>query len=474
MAKIIKGGRSYKGKDKTMSYGTYTSSGRMIRRAINPEFYMHSWSREVKRNREIFAKVMENYSKMDIVTKQAYTEVPFLNPPLPITPWVRKKLNDLWQRAKNKPKWGAWPFPFPFPWPEGWPWPWGVPNPSISQYRWPYSDYEPWPKQRGVGGHNQAVRDGIAENWPRRDWNNPYPPEVPLPGPTPNERKNPGRQPVYIVIEVDPEELEGKNWDLELYVYSQYTRVRRWISSHKKEIIIIVAVGAIITLGYSLMVGGVSIASGTEILVTPVGEAMLGGLAIMIPNAVIKHIQNWYHKRLLIKAAEKENIWAWNNTKSWYCYKEVWHEENRVIHMFYEGPDKKYKGKTAAIVELEIDWETETATMTWICGETEDEIWLYDNNLLLQVCNPTGMPVTPVTAFNLSKNVWCEARKEKIGNAVKLSFEDRPAFGDGDYNDIYAWLFYDAQGNLTDVRIIEGMHFDRIAVYFMFQLVEIF
>lgn len=474
MAKVIKGGRTRKGKDPLTSYGQYKTRTGNVRRAVHPEFYMHSWSNKVRRNREIFATAMEKYSKLDIVTKQAYTEVPFLRPIVPIDPfarWTIEKLRQRWREWKSKV---TMPLPSWVPLPSGLIAPTPIPNPyiSINPQLDPYKNL--WRYSRGVGGHYQFLNDEMAKGHQRNPLRSPFPAEVPLPDNEPKSQQSPQRQPVYIIVDIDPENLEGKNWDLELWVYSEYTRARRWISSHKREVLIIVAIGALITFGYALYVGGLSVAGGTELLVTPTAEKVyaLGGL--LLPNMIIQKIKDSYYKHLVIKGLKKENIWGINMSRGWLCYVELLEAGNELLWIIYEGPDQEHKGKIAGYVRMLIDWENETAELSYECGQSNDDVWIYDGATLLVRCNPQPLPQFQVGLYNITKNNWGEARITKEGNTITYAFEDRPAFGDGDYNDAYIIVTLDDQGNVQTVKAVEGEHADALALYFNWQLIATF
>ena len=348
------------------------------------------------------------------------------------------------------------------------------PNPNINPQPWPYPGWEPWPRDTGTHGHEPYIRYGIGKNKQRNPIRAPAP--VPGPGeaPLPKEKKSPFYTPVYITVEVDPEGLEALPYELAITVESEYTRVKKVIKSHKKEVIIIVAIGAIITFGYALLAGGFEVAGGTEILVTPAGQAMYALSGLMLPNAVIKYIQDRYYKHLVIKELKNLRLWAFNMTRKWQCYKEVTTAGNTVYYDFYEGPSKSNKGNLAGIVEVTADFEHDTANIDWYCVGGKDEVWLWNDKTLLQICNPHNEDKAPVALYNITKGWWGEAHTHRSGNTVRYAWEDRPVWGDGDYNDAYTYVTYDNYGNIVSVEAREGSHCDELALYFNWQMIAHF
>jgi len=467
MAKVIKGAR--RGRDPVMRYGSYKdpTSGKVIRRAMHPEYYMHSWSRQVRENRKLFAQVMENYSKMDIVTKQAYTEAIWLRPPVPIPPQVREKLSDLWHRARRRIHTTPQPLPSYVPLPWTIPVPWPVPNPYISPWVWPWPEYQPWPRQQSVGGHQEAIRQGMGYGQQRDPTRNPLPGEIPLPGPEPNEDRNPPRNPVIITLEIEPGGWLGKSWELYVKVHSEYTRVERWITSHKKEVIIIVAFGTLILLTFSLVVGGLELQAGSRLLVTPAAEKFYPLGALMLPNVDIKKIKDSYYEKIIIETLKNLNIWAMNYTRGWICYTETTTDEYGATIDIYEGPTAGTKGDKAADVSIFFDWDKNEATIIPHCYGSEDTIIIYNGDRQLFWCGTIEPRLAPPWLYNYTQKCYGEYKYEIRHGEILFAFEDRPVWGDGDFNDAYFKLLIDQNWNIIGWEAIEGRHCDEIGVFWL-------
>ena len=465
MAKVIRGARRVSKNDKEKAYGVYTSSGRLIRRAIHPEFYMHSWSQKVKKNRELFAKVMENYSKMDIVTKQAYTEAIFLNPKLPLNIITRKIISNIKTSIKRGKPPGPPGLPswVPNPWPT--PTPIATPNPYISPEPWPYQDWQPWPRESGIGGHEQALRDGIAQGNQRRPDRTPLPGDLPFPQPTRDNQHNPYRQPIIITVEIDPEGLEGKAYEVWLSLKSEYSEIKRIISSHKREVIILVVFGTLVLFGYGLIAGGAELISGTELLVTPEASSLYALTGLMFPNLVVKHIERWYYKRLAVKALESLNIYAINLSKGWPCYSIREEIEDGYNLMFLTGFDAEHAGTIAGGVTVTFDWDNGQANIEATCYNPPDTVEIFLGADPLKVCGPMNIDLVPPVLFNETKQVFGSWRKEVGKNYIRYRFEDRPGFGDYDYNDAYFTIYLDDKGNIVGWVAEEGQHCDELSIW---------
>jgi len=467
MAKIISGARRINKKDPLQSYGKYTSGGRVIRRSTIPEAYKHSWSAKVKKNRQLFADIMENYSKMDIVTKQAYTEAIFLQPPIPIQPFIRWLIDKTRKRWPKHPPFGTLPLPSWIPWPWLPPSVVPTPNPNIDYEPWPWPDNEPWGNQRSAGGHNQALRDGMGWGHVRNPTRNPLPGEMPLPGPEPQQDRRPQKNPVIITVEIDPEGWLGTTYNVYLKVQSEYSNVTRWVVSHKKETVIIVAFGTLVLFSFGLFLGGVELEGGTELLVTPAAERFYALSGLMIPGVTIKHIENSYFKLLEINTLKKINIWAQNLTRGWHCYIDTELSDYSADMTVYTGPSKSNKEEPAAYIGVHFDWENRTADMVTSCYKPKDTVAVYEGNQQILVCGEIKPRLVPPWLYNYSTHEYGEA-KMTIGNGyIKWAFEDRPVWGDGDYNDAYFIVYIDKDWNITGWRAIEGNHCDELGVFWL-------
>lgn len=468
-AKVVKGNRRLN--DPLGRYSVYPSNGRIVRRAANPEGYQHSRSEKVRRARDALRSVMIRYSALDIYTKQLYTEGTALDNPI-LREYIYRKIMDEIRRRGPKP-----PPPLPSPWvvpdiaPTIPPAPLPVPNPNIDYHPWPYPGWNPAPQKHIRPGPNSYAHDHLPQEIPNPSRDGPKPGLPPdIPNPT-DDRRDYTPHPVYIVVEVDPYGLSGTAYELYLEAKSKYRAVRRWIQSHKKEIIIVVIVGAIITFGYSLYVGGGLVASGNVILVDQAYAPYIGMLLPFLAPYPWEYVKDWYYKRLVIDWAKHLNIYAVNWSRGWFCYKEVENYGTDIYYNFYEGPDKSNKGKLAATVHLRVDTENRTSELNWWCGDSKDQIEVYYDGALLFSCNEKPGPVDWVMLYNMTKHVWGEYSIRRNGDTVTYAFEDRPRFGDGDYNDAYIKITYDDNGNPIMVRAIEGEHCDELWLYWRGQLI---
>lgn len=465
-AKVIKGAR--RGKDPAQRYAEYkvTVNGKLLRRAMHPEFYMHSWSQKVKKNRKLFATVMEEYKKLDIVTKQAYTEAIFLRPKLPIPPITRRTIDEIRRRWKNRPKRPPGALPSYFPWPAYSPPPATTPNPNISPEPWPYPGWEPWPNEYGTGDHYEYVRKRYGEAGQRRPNRSPVPTPWPNPEQDINKDRNPTRTPTRIVIKVTPESELYELYKLKVWAQSEYSKVERFIKAHKEEVIIIVVFGAIITLGWSLIASGAELSAGEIVLANPEATSMYPALALLPANFPIEWIDHYFYKELIIDLTKPLNITAFNYTRMWQCYREIVQMDNEVYYNFYQGPDAEHKGELAAIVKVTFNLSEGSAEIDPVCGPSNDEVAVYMGNREILHCNPRPVTYPFLYLYNFTKQVSGEARITQSGNLITYAFEDRPIFGDGDYNDAYGYIQLDNAGNVTAVWAKEGEHCDEIAVYY--------
>lgn len=466
MAKIKKGSLRASKSEPLKRYGTYKSKGALIRRAIHPEYYQHSWSNKVKRNRELFATAMEEYSKMDIVLKQKLTEGIYLVPRLPLPPISRDTISK-WRR-KIKDRLGLQPGLFPpyFPWPYNAPFPQPLPNPNIDQAPWPWKDWSPWPNERGVGGKDQHLRDKYGQDGQRNPQRSPFPPDVPTPGDTDDERHPTKIPPTIIVVEVDPEGALWQGYRLAVWAKGEYGEVRRVIEAHKREVVILVVVGALIVFGYMLIAGGVEIAGGTELLANPEATPLYSGLGLLGPLQAAKHIEHYYYKKLTLGLAKQLDIHGYNYTRQWPCYKEVAQLNTTIIYSIYSGPSAGNKGELGAVVEVTFNLKEKTAQISAACGTSEDEIAVYNGNREILHCNPSPEGSDVLYLYNFSQGCYGEAQVFIMGDTFVYAFEDRPVWGDGDYNDAYGYVKKDKKGNVIAAWAREGEHADTIAVYF--------
>jgi len=471
-AKVIKGARRLN--DPLGRYATYTTNGRIVRRAANPENYKHSRNERVQRTREAMRRVMIRYSALDIYKRQLYTEATALDNPIVREIIKRKIINDIKPRKPKPPPINPFPTPPPNPFWTIPPWPYPTPNPNIDINVWPYPDWEPWGQHNIRPGPNSYGHDHLPNEIPNPSRDHPTPGEpgeIPLPVPG---RREPTPEPVYIVVEIDPSGLTGTAYDVYLEAKSAYRSVKRWIHNHQKEVIIIVIIGLVVFFFYTFAIAGVELGTGSYVL----ADASLQQYApLLIPLAggrPIEWVKDWFYKKLVIHWAKNLNFAAINMTRGWYCYKEVEDYGTDVYYTFYEGPDKKHKGEVAAVVHLKVDLDNKTSGLSWYCGDSTDTIWVYKDDVKLFECNPEPYPMDFVYLWNSTKKCSGEARITRQGNQVIYAFEDRPRFGDGDYNDAYVVLTYDNNGNLISVEAQEGRHMDDLWVYWRQYLIAHF
>lgn len=469
MAKVIRGGR--RGTDRLHKYSIYASQGRTIRRAANPEGYKHSRSRKVKRVRNAFANVMVRYSALDIYKKQLWTEATALDNPI-LKELLKRKLTEEIRRRGPKP-------PPPIPTPEmvinsvraGITSQYPAPYPNIDYSPWRFPDWYPWNNKVPRYGPNNYISDELPKEIPNpsRDWRTPLPPDVP------NENIDDRRawEPptIYILTEIEPRGLTGTLYELYLDAKSEYRRVKRFIKSHKKEIIIIAIAGLIIAFVYTVFVAGAKVASGTVLLADESIKPLAVSLGLVGLPWNITWVKDWYQFKLLIDWVEQMDLWAWNDSRGWKCYKEIEDFGTDVYFNFYEGPDARHKGKIAATVHVQIDPDTKTAGMNAYCGESEDRVVVFYKGAEILRCNIGPTPYDIVDLYNVTQGVWGEARTWWEGNTRIWAFEDRPTFGDADFNDAYVRVTYDENFNPMIVEVIEGDHMDELAVYWRGQLI---
>ena len=433
---------------------------------MHPEYYMHSWSNKVRKNRKLFATAMEEYSKMDIVIKQAYQEGIFLHPPLPLPLIIRWIINRIRQQMKNRGNMQSRTLPSYLPSSYVLPTLTPPPNPYISPEGWPYGDYRPWPNSSATRGHEQYIRDKYGQAGQRRPDRSPLPSDIPQPGDR-DDNRNPAKiPPTVIVVEVDTDDPLYKLYEIKVWAESEYGKVVRWIKAHKKEVIIIVLLGAIITLGWSLIAGGAELSAGELVLANPEANVLYPGLALLPPSLPIQWIDHYFYKEIIIRLSKPLNLWAWNYSRMWKCYREVTYADNVVYYQFYQGPTAEAKGELAAFVEVTFHLDDGTVEISPVCGPCKDEVAVWMGNEQILLCNkkPTRYPY--LWAYNYTENIPCEPRITQSGNLITYAFEDRPIFGDGDYNDAYGYIKTDGAGNVIAVWAEEGEHDDEIGVFY--------
>jgi len=474
MAKVIKGSRKGDVKDPVRSYGEYVSRGALLRRAAHPEYYMHSWSNKVRRNRNIFAEAMVTYSQLDIVTKQAYTEAIRISPILPppqvirrIYDKIRRKIDELRRKYNIMVPYHIYRHSPYY-------------NFLINAY--PHISPEEWEAYlRSIGinkyyrrGHEGWIYDyyGWVENKDKEP--QPFPNELPLPQQEALKFLK-GRVPITtIVIEIEPSGLSGAVYNFYIDVQTEYHRVRRFVSAHKKEIIIIVVIGAFIWFGWEMiMAGGLKALGGTALIHDSIATpAVLSALsALGIDYQVVK---DYFYKKMVVGWAEDVNLWAWNDTRSRPCYQEMITEDNAVTWNFYEGDRKDNKGKLGCWARLEVDEKTQMGDLTWGCGESDERIVLFFNGAEILRCNMGLMPVDIVDLWNNTMKMWGRARVTWDGKTKIYAFEDRPDIGDEDYDDVIVYVEYDKYGRPVSVRAVEGTHGDDLFVYWRGRLIAYF
>jgi len=422
MAKVIKGSRRVDKSDPTQRYAKYTGRGALIRRATHPEYYLHSWSQKVKKNRDIFAEAMVTYSKLDIVTKQAYTEAIRIMPILPPTNEVRKiyekirRKIDEWRQKYN--------IAVPIHILQHSPYYRTLIEPTleISPETW-----EAYLRQIGVykyyrRGHEQWIYDYIGWYENKDKEPQPFPNEVPLPQQELLKFLK-GRVPVTtIVIEIEPSGLSGAVYNFYLDIQTEYHRVRRWVSAHKKEIIIVVVLGAFIWFGWEMILsGGLKLAGGEalvhEAVASPEVLAALGTLGIPF-----RTIKDYFHKKMVVGWAEDINLWAWNDTRNKPCYKEMITEDTAVMWNFYEGDTAENKGKLACWARLEVDTENQVGTLTWGCGESDERIILFKDGAEILRCNIGLTPYDIVDVWDNEGQQWLQSEVEYQDNKIIWHF----------------------------------------------------
>jgi len=422
MAKIIKGSKKDDIKDPLRSYGEYISRGALIRRAAHPEFYLHSWSKEVQRNRNIFAEAMVTYSKLDIVTKQAYSEAIRITPIIPPARTLKKAYEKI--RRKLEEWRQKYHITIPIHIVRHSPYYHTFIEPTIS------IDWEAWEeylKRIGINkyyrpGPNQWIYDyyGWVENKDKEP--QPFPNELPLPQQEALKFLK-GRVPVTtLVIEIEPSGISGAVYNFYIDVQTEYHRVRRFISAHKKEIVIIVVLGAFIWFGWEMIVaGGLKAIGGTALIDETVATpAVLSALSLLgIDYQVIK---NYFYKKMVIGWAEDISLWAWNDTRNRPCYKEMITEDTSITWNFYEGDTAENKGLLGCWARLEVDPENQTGNLEWGCGESQDRIILFMNGTEILRCNVGLTPYDIVDVWDNTAKEWLPSEKEIQDNKVIYHF----------------------------------------------------
>ena len=422
MAKVIKGKKRKITEDKAANYGVYTSRGALIRRATHPEYYLHSWSQKVKKNRDIFAEAMVTYSQLDIVTKQAYTEAIRIMPILPPANEVRK----IYEKIRRKI--------------DEWRQKYNIMIPIHILRHSPYykqlieptlgidpQAWENYLRQIGVykyyrRGHEQWIYDyyGWYENKDKEP--QPFPNELPLPQQEALKFLK-GRVPITtIVVEIEPSGISGAAYQFYIDVQTEYHRVRRWVSAHKKEILIIVVIGAFIWFGWELILsGGIKAIGGTALIDESVATpAVLSLLSLLgIDYQVIK---NYFYKKMVVGWAEDINLWAWNDTRSRPCYKEMVTEDTAVNWYFYEGDTAENKGKLACWARLEVDPTNQVGSLTWGCGESDERIILFYNGAEVLRCNIGLTPYDIVDVWDNTAKEWLPSEVEYKDNQIIWHF----------------------------------------------------
>jgi len=422
MAKIVKGSKKDDIKDPLVRYGEYISRGALIRRAAHPEFYLHSWSKEVQRNRNIFAEAMVTYSKLDIVTKQAYSEAIRITPIIPPARTLKKAYEKI--RRKLEEWRQKYHITIPIHIVRHSPYYHTFIEPTIS------IDWEAWEeylKRIGINkyyrpGPNQWIYDyyGWVENKDKEP--QPFPNELPLPQQEALKFLK-GRVPVTtLVIEIEPSGISGAVYNFYIDVQTEYHRVRRFISAHKKEIVIIVVLGAFIWFGWEMIVaGGLKAIGGTALIDETVATpAVLSALSLLgIDYQVIK---NYFYKKMVIGWAEDISLWAWNDTRNRPCYKEMITEDTSITWNFYEGDTESNKGLLGCWARLEVDPENQTGNLEWGCGESQDRIILFMNGTEILRCNVGLTPYDIVDVWDNTAKEWLPSEKEVQGNQVIYHF----------------------------------------------------
>ena len=260
----------------------------MVRRSANPEGYKHSRSEKVKRARDAMREVMIRFSKLDIYTRQLYTEATALDNPIFRDYIWRKIIEYILKRQQRPPKITPFPDPTPVIPPVPSPAPTPTPNPDIHPYPWPYPGWDPTPKKSIRPGPPSYTHDHLPREIPNPSRDGPKPV-------LPPDEKNPiddNRElvptPVYIVVEIDPSGLTGTAYEVYLEAKSAYRQAKRWISSHKKEVVIIVMVGVLIFFTYTVFIGGTAIGTGSYVLIDESYQPMLPLLLPYIGNRPIE------------------------------------------------------------------------------------------------------------------------------------------------------------------------------------------
>lgn len=422
MAKVTKGGRKTNKKDPVMNYGVYTSKGSLIRRAAHPEYYLHSWSTKVKRNRDIFAEAMITYSKLDIVTKQAYKDAIRIMPILPPPQTVRRIYDKIKRKIDEMRQ--KYNLAVPYHIYQHSPYRNLISNayPGISPDEWEEYLRRIMPRRTVGRGHEQFIYDyyGWIDNKDKEP--QPFPNELPLPQQEALKFLK-GRVPITtIVVEIEPTGVSGAVYEGYIWVKSEYHEIKHFISAHKKEIYIIVVIGAFIVLGWELIIHGGLKLTGSEVLVHKAvsNPAVLSAISIAgMPCTIIK---DYFYKKLVIGWAEDINIWAWNDTRSKPCYKEMITSDNEVIWNFYEGDTAENKGRLGAWARLTVDTENQTGELTWGCGDSQDRIVVFYNGAELLRCNIGLTPYDIVDVWDNTEKVWLRSEVEYKENQIIRTF----------------------------------------------------
>lgn len=474
MARVTKGGKIKSGDDKTVNYAVYTSKGSLIRRAAHPEYYLHSWSTKVKRNRELFAEAMVNYSKLDIVTKQAFKEAIRIVPILPPRPIVRRLLEKLREKVETiREEYGL---DIPDYVLENSPHYQTLIKPTlktdITRIIAPgpganlYKHYRPGP--------GQWIYDYYA--WYENKDEEPtlFPNELPLPQQTEIKQLKEHYPVTTIVIEIDPTGWTGQLYNAYIWAKSEYHEIKHFVSEHKKVIIILVVIGAIITLGWELIIGGIGKVIGSVTLVNEkIASAPLLGM-LMNLGINYKIVKDYFYKKLLMDWAEDIDVYAFNESRGTPCYKSVVTVGNEIYFMFYEGPDKKNKGQLAAWVKITVDPEKQEGTLDCSCGDSKDRILVFWNGALLFRCNIGDEPYDIVTLWNNTMKMFGRARISWEGRVKTYAFEDRPDIWDEDYDDAFVKIHYNEQWQPIAIEVIDGTRGDELFIYWRGQLIAHF
>lgn len=467
MAKIIKGAK--RGKDPRINYAIINlpTSKYPVRRSADPENYLHSNSKRVRKVRETFAEAMITYSQLDIVTKQAYSEAIKWRTLSPLNPYLRRLVEIILKRIEEMPP------PPPTPAPEYTldisPFAQNQPQTTREQMRDLMLEWlrQYTPKKYYRQGPAQWIYDYMAQRQYRNPFRTPFPPEVPNPEQQPKEQQNPFKYATTIVVTIEPKGITGMAYEGYIWVKTEYQEIKMWISSNKKEVLIIVAIGAFILFGWELLVAGGLKSIGSTLFVKEAVATpeLASALAIlMIPWEPVK---DYIEKKIILNWAEDISVSAYNASKAHWCYIEKTKEDNQIIHLIYEGSTEATKGKPAAKVILTVDYDQKTANTSFECLGTSDKIYIYVNGVLAHTCNPSGFFEGHPWLWNNTKK-WCGVAKvssELISGDeaaqytgltgeeytqrryIKMTWawEDLIMNSDWDWDDAYIYAIFDAE-----------------------------